>query len=89
VPDHPVAAAILRAAGPLATTSANVSGQPSLTTPEEVIRSLDGRIDLLVDGGESPGGVPSTVVDCTADPPRIIRGGPVPLEAVLKVWRPS
>lgn len=85
-PDHPVASEILRSAGPLATSSANRSGESSLTRPEDVLASLGGRIELLVDGGESPGGVPSTVVDCTQDPPTMVREGPVSLDAVLRAW---
>lgn len=86
VPNHPVAAAILRAAGPMAVSSANRSGQPSLTTASEVLDALGEHIDLLVDGGDSPGGTPSTVVDCTTSPPGLIREGPIPLAAILKAW---
>src|SRR5690349_5272226 len=55
VPDHEVARAILRAAGPMAVTSANISGQPSPSTAQEVLDQLDGRIDLIIDGGTTPG----------------------------------
>ena len=61
IPDHPVALALLQTVGPLAVTSANLSGMPNTTTTEEVLAQLDGRVDLILDGGKTPGGVPSTV----------------------------
>jgi L-threonylcarbamoyladenylate synthase len=86
-PDHPVAHRLLALAGPLAVTSANLSGQPSATTAEAVLAQLAGRIDLLLDGGPTPGGVASTVIDCTIEPPVILRPGPIgpaQVEAALK-----
>lgn len=86
-PDHPVAQALLGLSGPLAVTSANLSGQSSATTAEGVLSQLGGRIDLLLDGGQTPGGVASTVIDCTADLPVILRPGPISaaeIEAALK-----
>jgi L-threonylcarbamoyladenylate synthase len=77
VPDHPSTQALLDASGPLAVTSANRSGRPSPCTAEEVLRELGGRIDLLLDDGRTPGGAPSTVIDCTQSKPRILREGPV------------
>jgi L-threonylcarbamoyladenylate synthase len=85
VPDHPVARAILRAAGPMAVTSANISGQPSPSTAAEVLVQLGGRIPLIVDGGKTPGGVPSTLADCTGEVPKILREGPVSMEQLLSV----
>jgi L-threonylcarbamoyladenylate synthase len=82
VPDHPVARALLRAAGPMAVTSANISGQVSPTTAGEVSRQLNGRIPLILDGGETPGGVPSTVVNCLGREPVILREGPVSLKDI-------
>ena len=81
-PDHDVARALLRAAGPMAVTSANISGQPSPSTAEEVFAQLNGRIELIIDGGKTPGGVPSTVVDCTSDEIKILREGPISLEEI-------
>jgi L-threonylcarbamoyladenylate synthase len=83
MPDHPVALGLLRRAGPLATTSANLSGQPSPTTAQEVMHQLDGRIALVLDGGQTPGGVASTVVDCTGSAPVILRPGPFSLDVLL------
>ena len=79
IPDHPVALALLAASGPLAVTSANLSGQTNCRFAEEVLEQLGGRIDLILDGGETPGGVPSTVVDMTGEKPVILREGPIML----------
>jgi len=85
VPDHPVARRLLRAAGPMAVTSANISGQPSPSTAQEVMDQLNGRIELIVDGGRTSGGIPSTLVDCTGDEIKILREGPITLEELLSV----
>ncbi len=82
VPDHDAARALLRAAGPMAVTSANLSGRESPRRVSEVIAQLDGRIPLVLDGGETRGGVPSTVVDVTGAEPVILREGPVTLEQI-------
>jgi len=76
-PDHGVARTLLSAAGPLAVTSANLSGQPSPSTAQEVFAQLGGRIALIIDGGKTPGGVPSSVVDCTGTEPVFLRVGPI------------
>ena len=83
VPDHEVARALLRLAGPLAVTSANRSSQPSPVTAQEVREQLGGRIPLILDGGQTPGGVPSTLVDCTGDEIQILREGPISKERLL------
>jgi L-threonylcarbamoyladenylate synthase len=80
MPNHLFALDLLKSVGPLATTSANRSGAGSTITPEDVLAQLAGRIDLLLDGGACPGGVPSTVVDCTQSPPVILRPGAISLE---------
>jgi L-threonylcarbamoyladenylate synthase len=85
VPDHAVARALLQAAGPLAVTSANISGQPSPSTAQEVLAQLGGRIALIIDGGKTPGGIPSTVVDCVEANVRILRPGPVSREKIMAV----
>ena len=77
MPDHKVALAILNLIGPLAVTSANLSGQDNTTTAQEVLAQLEGKVHLIIDGGKSPGGVPSTVVDCTSPEPEILRSGPI------------
>jgi L-threonylcarbamoyladenylate synthase len=80
MPDHPAALALLRTTGPLAVTSANLSGGDNTTTAEQVLAQLDGRFDLLLDGGATPGGVPSTVVDMTGAHPKILRQGPIEIK---------
>ncbi len=65
VPDHHLMRELLRKTGPLAATSANLSGEPSALTAAEVRRQLEGRIDLVLDGGPAPGGQASTVLDCS------------------------
>ncbi len=82
VPDHPVARELLRAAGPMAVTSANMSGQASPWTASEVLQQLAGRIPLIIDGGRTPGGTPSTVLDCTQEQPAVLRAGPITLDDV-------
>lgn len=77
IPDHPAALALLKAAGPLAVTSANLSGEPNTITADQVLQQLDGRIDLVLDGGPTAGGTPSTVVDLTGPKPVVLREGPV------------
>lgn len=78
MPDHPVALWVIAAAGaPLATTSANLSGGSDPITAGDVLRDLGGRIELILDGGACPGGVPSTVLDLTTTPPVIRREGPI------------
>jgi L-threonylcarbamoyladenylate synthase len=88
VPDHPVARALLRAAGPMAVTSANLSGQASPCTAQEVYAQLGGRIPLILDGGGTPGGVPSTVVNCLGVEPQILREGPITLAKIQAVLAP-
>ncbi len=86
VPDHREALHLLRLAGPMAVTSANRSGGASACTAEEVLAALEGRIDLILDGGRTPGGIPSTVVDCTSPGLKVLREGPLSraaLEAAL------
>lgn len=87
IPNHPDALAMLRAAGPMAVTSANISGQPSPSTAEEVYTQLNGRIPLILDGGKTPGGVPSTLVDCTGDKPVILREGPISLADLIAAMK--
>lgn len=77
IPDHDSARALLRKAGPLAVTSANRSGGQNTRNAEEVYEQLSGLIPLILDGGRTPGGVPSTVVDLTGERPKILRLGPV------------
>ncbi len=86
VPSHPVALALIREAGvPIAAPSANLFSRPSPTRAEHVLEDLDGRLDLILDGGPSAVGVESTVLDLTSRPPAILRPGGVPLEELSAV----
>lgn len=86
VPAHPLARALIAAAGaPLAVTSANRSGEPPTTDPVVVRRTLGGRIAAILDGGKAFGGVPSTIVDCSAPgaaPFSVLRSGPISAAAL-------
>lgn len=77
MPDHPVTLQLLEKFGPLATTSANLSGEKNTQTASEVLLQLNGRIPLILDGGPCQGGIPSTVVDCSTSPIQIIRCGAI------------
>jgi len=86
VPSHPVARALLRAAGvPIAAPSANRFMHTSPTSAIHVLADLDGRIDCVLDGGLCAVGVESTVVDLTTEPPIVLRPGGVPLEALREL----
>ena len=76
-PSHPVARALAAVVGPITAPSANLTGEMPPTTAAEVLRVFAGRIDLVLDGGPTPGGLPSTVLDVTVDPPRVLREGAV------------
>jgi len=77
-PEHPLTRRLIEKAGvPLAAPSANRSLSVSPTTAAHVLESLGNRVDLILDGGPCSRGIESTVVDCTASPPRILRPGPV------------
>jgi L-threonylcarbamoyladenylate synthase len=69
----------------MAVTSANISGGESPRTAVGVYAQLAGRIHLIIDGGITPGGVPSTVVDVTGEEPIIIREGPISLETIKSI----
>ena len=85
-PSHPVANAIIRAAGvPLAAPSANLSGKPSPTCARHVYEDMNGRIDAIIDGGECSYGVESTVVSLAGKVPRLLRPGAVTLEMLRAV----
>ena len=85
LPNHPVARGLLRLAGPMAVTSANLTGQPSPSTADEVFAQLGGRIALILDGGKTPGGVPSTIVDCVGVEPQVLREGPISWKEILEL----
>lgn len=86
MPDHPVAAALIKAAGGyIAAPSANLSGRPSPTAAAHVIEDMDGRIDMILDGGDVGIGLESTIVDLTEKNPVILRPGYVTQEMLNRV----
>jgi L-threonylcarbamoyladenylate synthase len=83
VPAHVVTRAICELCGrPLTATSANLSGHPPTADPDEVVRALGARLDLLIDAGPTAGGAPSTIVDLTSPVPTLVRAGAISWEAV-------
>jgi L-threonylcarbamoyladenylate synthase len=86
MPAHKVALALVKEAGiPIAAPSANLSGRPSPTSVEHVLEDLKSEIEIVLDGGETPYGIESTVLDVTKEAPLILRPGPVTPEALTKV----
>jgi L-threonylcarbamoyladenylate synthase len=83
VPDHAVARDLLRAAGPMAVTSANRSGGRNASSAAEVLAQLEGLVELLLDGGDTPGEVASTVVDVSGEQAKLLRVGPISEAAIL------
>ncbi len=78
VPDHELTRGVLRLAEfPVAVTSANLSGQPEVVSARQVLATFGGLLALLIDDGRCSGGIPSTVLDLTVSPPRILRDGPI------------
>ena len=85
VPDNALTLALLEKTGlPLTGTSANLSGEESAMSGEEALQIFSGKIDGVVDGGACTGGVPSTIVDMTCEPPRVLRQGGIPREELEK-----
>lgn len=79
VPDHQIARNLLEQTGPLASTSANRHRRPPATTSAEVAEELGEDVDLIIEGN-SGGGLASTIIDCSEDPPRVLRVGPISAE---------
>ena len=86
VPDHPVTMELLRRfGGPITGTSANLSGEDAPADSGGLDSRLVDRVDIVVPGAGSPDGLPSTVMDCTASPPRLARNGAIPTYEILSV----
>jgi L-threonylcarbamoyladenylate synthase len=85
VPDHDQLRAFIESfGGAVAATSANISGQPDALDARQAADYFGDSVDLIVDGGPAAGGVPSTVVNCTADPPQILRVGALSEEQIRR-----
>ncbi len=85
VSSNPAAQALVRAVGrPITATSANLSGQPGLCTPAEVLHALGENLDGLLDGGKTVGGLGSTVLDVSGPAPKMIREGVIPERELLR-----
>ena len=85
MPLQPVALDVLRAVGPMAVSSANVSGQPPATTAAEAQRQLGDQVDVYLDGGTSEQQAASTILDLTGEVPTILRTGPIGARAIADV----
>ncbi len=88
MPDHPLALEILERTGPLAVSSANLSGRPAATDAAAAHRMLGDEVSVVVDAGESPGATASTIVDVTGSQGRVLRQGALSLEALNAVLEP-
>lgn len=86
VSPHPISAALATKLGAITATSANPHGKPAMTRAVDVAAAMP-HLDLVLDGGETPGGAPSTLVDVTVDPPRIVRAGAIGEVAVRAALR--
>ena len=84
IPDHPLALELLKEFGPLATTSANISGEPS-PTKIDMLNPVIQRVNYVFDDGETKQQIPSTILDCTKDEFVILREGAITLEEIQKV----
>ena len=85
LPSHPWLRALVKCAGfPLIATSANVSGQKAISDPDRVISKFEGKVELIINGGKTPGKFPSSVIDLSTDNPKILRDGAVPASELKK-----
>jgi tRNA threonylcarbamoyl adenosine modification protein (Sua5/YciO/YrdC/YwlC family) len=82
VPDHALARELLRATGPLATTSANRHGEPPALTAADAVRAMGSAVYAALDGGPAAGRA-STIIDCTTPAVRVLREGPIPSAALF------
>jgi tRNA threonylcarbamoyl adenosine modification protein (Sua5/YciO/YrdC/YwlC family) len=85
MPLHPVAIQLLQATGPMAVSSANVTGRPPATTVDEAVEQLGEAVSVYLDGGPSGEAIPSTIVDVTGESPRLLRAGAVDAETLREV----
>ncbi|WP_230486640.1 L-threonylcarbamoyladenylate synthase [Nocardioides anomalus] len=88
MPDHDVALEVLNRTGPLAVSSANLTGRPAATDVDQAEEMLGDDVDIFVDGGTSPGGEASTIVDATTTPGRVLRVGAISVARLNEVLEP-
>jgi L-threonylcarbamoyladenylate synthase len=88
MPDHPVALDLLERTGPLAVSSANLTGMPAATDADEAEDMLGEKVALVLDAGPTAGSEASTIVDVTGSPGRVLRRGALPLEELNAVLEP-
>ena len=85
MPLHPVALELLKATGPLAVSSANISGRAPAATAEEALAQLGDSVEVYLDGGEAGEPIPSTIIDVTGEHPRVVRLGAIDLDELRSV----
>lgn len=86
MPAHPVALNLIELSScPIAAPSANLAGRPSPTNPKHVIEDLFGKIDVIIDSGDTFFGVESTIINIATDPPVLLRPGPLPVEKIVEL----
>ena len=85
MPLHPVAIELLRETGPMAVSSANISGQPPATTVAMAEEQLGDKVNVYLDGGEAAVGVASSIIDVSGDQPRLLREGAIPANRIADV----
>ncbi|MCL9759520.1 L-threonylcarbamoyladenylate synthase [Frankia sp. AiPa1] len=85
MPLHPVAIELLGRTGPMAVSSANISGQPPAATADHAVAQLGGAAEVYLDGGPCAAATPSTIVDCTGEFPVVLRAGAIGLDALREV----
>lgn len=83
IPDHEFTRELIRRTGPLAVTSANISGQPPARSIDEFAGLLGSKLDLIIDGGPSSGGIPSSVINCEPEEAVVLREGAIPAQELL------
>ncbi len=88
MPDHEVALELLARTGPLAVSSANLTGKDAATDADQAEAMLGESVEVVIDGGPTAGNVPSTIVDCTGDVGRVLRAGVIPLWRLNQVVEP-
>ncbi|SHH30421.1 L-threonylcarbamoyladenylate synthase [Thermosipho atlanticus] len=86
IPAHPVARKLCELAGPIAAPSANLSGKPSPTNASAVIEDLNGKIDCIIDSGDTPFGLESTIIDLSGCTPVVLRPGPITIEELREIF---